>query len=343
MWGKPAVPSKGDFDRPRATGERTCRPPCPVPGAVHRVSQTEPADDPQDQVARHGRSQHGPTLYPARAVPADPYGYPAPGYAQPEYPRPEHPQPEHPQPGRPQQPQQQGRPHQASQQQGYPRAEYPRQGYPRQAPPQQAYQQPGYVQPGYQQPGYVQPGYTQQGYARPGYAQPGYARPGYAQPPGVARRRGGPSSPPTIALVLSRRARRDAARTAQDSARPDPRLELIERVLAGAQLTGCVIAGLLSVIGWMWLAGRGSAPQGALTGDSSSAAAVTGTGLLQPVASMSASSLILLLLPVCVLLAPVVNPFYAAPAERRRLHTATSVAFAALAITTVAVIAAAAN
>jgi hypothetical protein len=151
-----------------------------------------------------------------------------------------------------------------------------------------------------------------------------------------------PAKPPTLSLVLSRRARREAAAAAVR----DPRLDVIERVLTGFQIAGNALALVLSAVGWGWLAvhASGTAAQapGALTNDAAGAA-TSGPALLHPLAALSGTTLVLIMLPTCLLMAPSVNPFYAPPPERRLLHTGHTVAFAVLAVSTVAVIAGAAR
>jgi hypothetical protein len=152
------------------------------------------------------------------------------------------------------------------------------------------------------------------------------------------------SGPPTtIALVISRRARREAVTAAALSATTNPRLRSVERLLAGMQAAACALALTMSVVSWMWLAARGSvAGQGsALTNQASGGLVVAGP--FQPLLAVSGTALTLIMLLISLLLAPVVNPFYAAPADRRWLHAATSSVFAVLAVTTVAVIARAAR
>jgi hypothetical protein len=153
------------------------------------------------------------------------------------------------------------------------------------------------------------------------------------------------SGPPTISLVITRRARRETFQAAVSTV-PDPRLRSVERVLAGMQAGACGLALTMSVISWLWLTARGS-----IAGQSSALAnqASGGSGglvahnPLQPLLGVSGATLTLIMLLISLLLAPVVNPFYAAPTERRGLHAATSGVFSVLAVTTVAVIASAAR
>jgi hypothetical protein len=145
--------------------------------------------------------------------------------------------------------------------------------------------------------------------------------------------------------VISRRARREAAaRAAATDERVDPRIETIERVLAGLQSVGNVFVFALSAAGWLWLAAqhRGLAPTtGGRTGSETGSVAdsVPRTGLvdhlLQPLAGTSGATLVVIMLATCLLLAPVVNPFYTPP-DRRLLHTATTASFGILAVATVA-------
>ena len=114
-------------------------------------------------------------------------------------------------------------------------------------------------------------------------------------------------------------------------------------MLAGLQAAACVLALTMSVVSWLWLAGRGS-----LVGQGSALTNQTSGGLvthspLQPLLTVSGTALTLVMLLICLLLAPVVNPFYSAPTERRGLHAATSGVFTVLVVTTVAVIASAAR
>jgi hypothetical protein len=165
---------------------------------------------------------------------------------------------------------------------------------------------------------------------------------------------GNPPAPPTtLSLVISRRARREAAaRAAQAQQAVDPRIETIEKVLAGLQAAGNVFVLALSAVGWLWLAaqreGRAQAAVGRATGgtdqlaDSTPAGTFLGHLMPQSLVTASGATLVVIMLATCLLLAPVVNPFYAPP-ERRALHTATTALFGLLALTTVAVIAGAAN
>jgi hypothetical protein len=151
------------------------------------------------------------------------------------------------------------------------------------------------------------------------------------------------SGPPTFSLVLSRRARREAAAGAAATATPDPRLRSVEQVLAGLQAAACALALTMSAVSWLWLAGRGS-----LVGQGSALTNQTSGGLvthspLHPLLTVSGTALTLIMLLISLLLAPVVNPFYSAPTERRGLHAATSGVFTVLVVTTVAVIANAAR
>jgi hypothetical protein len=142
--------------------------------------------------------------------------------------------------------------------------------------------------------------------------------------------------------MLSRRARREAAAAAT----PDPRLDVIERVLTGFQVAGIVLALGLSVLSWGWLAARGSGGSLGTPGSTRDLAGagspVTG-GLLGPLAELSGTALVLLMLPACLLMASAVNPFYAPPPGRRVLHTGRTLVFVILALSTVAVIAGAAR
>jgi hypothetical protein len=159
--------------------------------------------------------------------------------------------------------------------------------------------------------------------------------------------------------VISRRARREAAeRAAAAQLRPDPRIETIERVFAGLQGAGNVFVLALSAVGWLWLAAQRTAVTAAAgrTAGRATGQASSGTGamadtlphggtlghLMQPLATTSGATLVLIMLSTCLLLAPVVNPFYAPP-ERRLLHASTTALFGVLAVTTVAVIAGAAR
>jgi hypothetical protein len=151
------------------------------------------------------------------------------------------------------------------------------------------------------------------------------------------------AGPPTISLVISRRARREAAATAATAAVTDPRLRSVEQLLAGMQAASCGLALTMSVVSWLWLATRGAiaGQRSALTNQASGGLVTRGP--LQPLLTLSGTTLTLVMLSICLLLAPVVNPFYAPPSTRRLLHTATSGVFAVLVVTTVAVIANAAR
>jgi len=182
---------------------------------------------------------------------------------------------------------------------------------------------------------------------RPGYLPPpAGGGPAWAPVPGRGTTTG---QPPTLSLVLSRRARREAAATAAASAVPDRRLEVIEQVFTGFQVAGNVLALALSAVAWLWVATHHPvAPTaqdpGALAGDTGAATTgLAGSALLHPFAAISGTALVLIMLPACLLMAPSVNPFYAPPAERRRLHTSRTAVFALLAMSTVAVIAGAAG
>jgi hypothetical protein len=109
------------------------------------------------------------------------------------------------------------------------------------------------------------------------------------------------------------------------------------------QAAGCGVALTMSLASWLWLAAHRS-----LAGQASTLANQASGGLatpvpLQPLVAVSGPSLMLVMLLASLLLALVVNPFFAAPVARRGLHAATSGAFAVLAVSTVAVIASAAR
>jgi hypothetical protein len=99
----------------------------------------------------------------------------------------------------------------------------------------------------------------------------------------------------------------------------------------------------LSGASWLWLAHQGPAPGqgGTVATEASSEGLVEQT--LQPLIGLSGVTLALVMLLASLLMAPVVNPFYVAPNERRWLHVLTTAVFAVLAMTTVAVIANAAR
>lgn len=181
--------------------------------------------------------------------------------------------------------------------------------------------------------------------ARPAPSAPPRLRPG---PPDG----GYPPPPTTLSLVISRKARREAAALAEAAARPDPRIEVIEHVLTGLHVAGNVFVFSLSVIGWLWLAVQQpttadtAARAGTATGSVAQTTAPSGLAshaVLQPLVNASGATLVLVMLATCLLMAPVVNPFYAPPDERRLLHTTTTVLFGLLALSTVAVIAGAAR
>jgi hypothetical protein len=146
--------------------------------------------------------------------------------------------------------------------------------------------------------------------------------------------------------VLGRRARREAGAAAAAAAVRDPRRELLERILTWFQLAGNVLALLLSVVAWAWVAMHrsGATParaSGALTDD---VTAVPGLGgLLHPLTSLPGAALVLVTLPACLLMAPSVNPFYAPLPERRALAGGRTAVFAVLAVSTIALIAVAAR
>ena len=108
----------------------------------------------------------------------------------------------------------------------------------------------------------------------------------------------------------------------------------------------------LSVVGWLWLlaqrAGRAQASGGRVTGATGPVADSAPTGgilahlMPQSMVAASGATLVVIMLATCLMLAPVVNPFYTPP-ERRILHTATTALFGLLALTTIAVISGAAN
>lgn len=160
-------------------------------------------------------------------------------------------------------------------------------------------------------------------------------------------------APPTIALVISRRARREAAAGAAAESRTDPRLEVIERVLASLQVAGNAFVLALSAAGWLWLVAQRSVHASSAPAREPGTAGVvvddlpdgvlTNSALLHPLVVTSGTTLVLVMLVTCLLLAPVVNPFYAPPREHRLLHASTTVLFGVLAMTTVAVIASAAR
>ena len=188
----------------------------------------------------------------------------------------------------------------------------------------------------------------------PGPWAPGPAARHVRQAPGLPLEAPGPAeapvpAPPTLSLMLSRRARRQAAEAAAAASLRDPRLDVIERVLTGLRLAGDAAALALSAVAWVWVAGHRAA--GPLTGDATADA--TGAGLaggpgaaaggganplLHPLAGVSGTSLLLVMLLACLMMAPSVNPFYAAPPEGRLLQLSRTAAFAVLAISTVAVV-----
>jgi uncharacterized membrane protein YidH (DUF202 family) len=143
-----------------------------------------------------------------------------------------------------------------------------------------------------------------------------------------------PTGPTTLSLVLSRRARREALAAASAAGRGrDPRLLAVERTLLALEVTADVAAAGLCAVSWLWLfahapSGPGRVAQGSAVG----LGAVT---WLQPVVGATGGTLALLLLLGCLLMAPVVNPFYTAPADRRGLYLATTATFGVLAVTTV--------
>ena len=178
-----------------------------------------------------------------------------------------------------------------------------------------------------------------------------HAREVVGPPPGVPA--AGPASgrpgqaPPTLSLVLSRKARRRAAEAAAAAAVTDPRLDVIERVLTGLRLAGDVAALALSVVSWVWISGHGASgavpPPDVLTGDAGTPARAAASPLLHPLAGISGTSLVLVMLLACLMMAPSVNPFYAAPPEGRLLQISRTAAFAVLAVSTVAVVTGAAR
>jgi hypothetical protein len=184
-------------------------------------------------------------------------------------------------------------------------------------------------------------------------SSPGGSSPGGSSPGGVRPAGSRSTAPPTIALVISRKARKEAAASAAAESRVDSRLETIERVLAGLQIGGNAFVLALSATGWLWLAAQHSAhasPAPAqkagtsgVVADNAPGGIVTGSPLLHPLVTASGATLVLVMLATCLLLAPVVNPFYAPPREHRLLHASTTVLFGVLAMTTVAVIASAAR
>lgn len=191
---------------------------------------------------------------------------------------------------------------------------------------------PRYTGPRDADPRARDPRYT--GPRRPSGQQPAARRP---DPPHLP-------APPTIALVISRKTRREATEAALAASRPpDPRLETIERAMVGVQAAGNVLVAGLCALAWVWL-GSQRAPVGNSSGAIADATtARSGGGLFGPLAAASGTTLSLMLLSACLFLAPVVNPFYAPPADRRGLHLATTVMFGVLVVTTVAVIAGAAR
>jgi hypothetical protein len=119
-------------------------------------------------------------------------------------------------------------------------------------------------------------------------------------------------------------------------------------VFTGFQLAGNLGALALSAVAWVWLAAHRSDPASGQAPDTLAGAATdvggfAGHSLLQPLTSISGAALVLLMLPTCLLMAPSVNPFYAAPSERRLLHAGRTAVFVVLAVSTVAVIAGAAR
>jgi hypothetical protein len=176
------------------------------------------------------------------------------------------------------------------------------------------------------------------------------ARPGRTPDPGhLAVPAGGLpiSSPPTLSLVLSRRARREAARASAAARTTDRRLNAVERLLTGLQIGWDAAALALCLAAWVWIAAHRASTPGrdasrALAGDTSTGA-LTASPLLHPVTTVTGTAMVLVMLASCLLMAQTVNPFYAPPAAGRRLHVATTAVFAVLAVTTVAVIAGAAR
>jgi len=150
------------------------------------------------------------------------------------------------------------------------------------------------------------------------------------------------AAPTTLSLVISRRARREAVEAAVAGATVDPRVQRIEQVLTGFQLSACALVLGLSGAGWLWLSHQSRAPgQGGAVATEASSDGLVET--LQPLIGLSGATLALVMLMASLLMAPVVNPFYVAPNERRWLHALTTSVFVLLAVTTVAVIANAAR
>lgn len=118
---------------------------------------------------------------------------------------------------------------------------------------------------------------------------------------------------------------------------------IIERVLTGVQIGANVAVAGLCLIAWLWLGALRARSAGTGTIADVPDAPTSGNPLLHPLAAASGTTLVLMLLSACLFLAPVVNPFYAPPAQRRALHTTTTVLFGVLVATTVAVIAGAAR
>ncbi|HEY6796810.1 MAG TPA: hypothetical protein VI248_19235 [Kineosporiaceae bacterium] len=138
--------------------------------------------------------------------------------------------------------------------------------------------------------------------------------------------------------MLSRRARRQAAAVGVR----DPRLDAVERVLAGFQVAGNGLALVLSAVAWVWIAahGSGAEPAGAAGSPAGHATGSPGlVALLRPLATLSGTGLVVVALLTCLLMAPSVNPFYAPATEHRALHAARTAVFAVLTLSTVALIA----
>jgi hypothetical protein len=150
------------------------------------------------------------------------------------------------------------------------------------------------------------------------------------------------TAPATIALVLSRRTRHQAAAAAVR----DPRLDTVERILAAFRIAADVLVLVLSAVAWVWIAAHRSAAGSAGAAGVPTDRPIAAPGLaavLRPLSGLSGTGLVLVALPTCLLMAASVNPFYSPPADHRARHTTRTAVFGVLVVSTVALFAAAAR
>jgi hypothetical protein len=139
-----------------------------------------------------------------------------------------------------------------------------------------------------------------------------------------------------------RRARREAELVEAAAARR----RRLDRAAITLELAGDAAALALSAVAWVWWAAHRGPVRigtGTLANETAAVARPGGPSWAQSVITVSGATMALIMLSACLLMAQAVNPFYAPPPQRRRLHAGTSTVFAVVALSTVAVTAGAAR